>query len=363
MKKTIFRTLALMLMLLLALSAFVACGEKQDPNEPMDLSSLKLSRYIKLGDYTSLPFELEVKRVTDADVERAIEEFKAGLSSYEEYGEPVSRVTEDYDYLSISYVGRVDGEVVDTAPPESPQYLLLVDGNGYYDWINAALRGICVGDTVFAEGQLAEQEGYGEYAGKTIVYEIKLQAILGHYTFVEMTDEVVEEKTGYASVEEYRAALYTLLDEARKEAALATIYQKIWDTAVENAKVRKYPRHQVEYYYNAFYGNYAYIAYQKNLPVEMVLAQHGLDEKGIRDMAEQSTREELFYYAFVQENGLEVTDEEYAARVGGIATGQGVSVEVLEAEHGKEDIRDSMLFDEAIVFLANIVDVNYIYVD
>ncbi len=363
MKKTIFRIFAVVLVLLLALSAFVACGEKKNANEPMDLLSLKLSRYIDLGDYASLPFELEIKRVTDADVENAIEEFKASLSSYEEYKEPVSRPTEEYDYLSISYVGRVDGDIVAEAPAESPQYLLLADGNNYYEGINEALRGICVGDTVFAERQLENTENFGEYAGKTIIYEIKLQAILGHYTFVEMTDEVVKEKTGYETVEAYRTALYTILDEARKAEALATIYQKIWDTAVENAKVRKYPKHQVEYYYNAFYGNYAYIAYQSNLPVETVLAQYGVDEKGIRDKAEESTREELFFYAFAQENGLEVTDEEYAARVGGIAEGKGVSVEALEAEYGKKDIRDSMLFDEAIVFLANTVDVNYIYVD
>ena len=364
MKKTIFRIAALLLVLLTVLAALAACGEEPDPNEPMDLASLKLSRYIKLGDYASLPFELEVKRVTEADVADAIEEFKASLSSYEEYKDPVARATEEFDYLSIRYVGRVEGDVVAEAPAESPQYLLLADGNGFDASVNQALRGVRVGDTVFAERQLEnDSERFGEHAGKTIVYEITLQAILGHYTFVEMTDEVVKEKTGYETVEAYRAALSTILDEERKAAALATIYQTIWDTACQNAKVRKYPEHQVAYYYNAFYGNYAYIAYQSGLPVETVLAQYGVDEKGIREKAKDSTREELFFYAFVQENGLEVTDEEYAARVGDIAKGQNMTVEELEKEYGTEDIRESMLFDEAIVFLANTVDVNYIYVD
>ncbi len=362
MKRRLLTAAVLVLALVLSLAALVSCGEKVKENGSLDLLNMDLTPYIELGDYRSLPFELEIKKVTEADVEGAIEEFKASLASYEEYVDaPVNRATIENDYLMISYVGRVDGEIVDQSPSSAPQYLLLADGNGYYDWINSALRGVFVGDTVIAEGQLAERENYGEYSGKIIVYEITLEAILGHYTFTELTDEVLFERTGYSSLEEYREALYGILEQERKQAALATIYQEAWEKAQELSKILKYPKKQVNYYYNAFYGNYSYIAYQNNVTVDVVLAQYGLDEDKVRDMAEQSTAEELFYYALVQAEGLTVTDEEYAERVTGIAEGQGVSVEELEAEYGKDYIRDSMLYDEAIIFLANAVDVTYTY--
>ena len=366
MKKTYFASMRVMgwlLLLSLLLAALASCA-KVNENGSLDLLNMDMTKYITLGDYRATPYELEVKKVTDADVEEALQEFEIGLSSYEDYIEaPVSRPTEKNDYLQISYIGRIDGDVVDQSPESSPQYLLLADGNGYYDWFNAALYGISAGDTVFAEGQLGESETYGEYAGRTIIYEITLVAIMGHYTFTEMTDAVVKEKTGHESIEAYREALYTELLETRKEEALASVYQDAWDKAQACSTIKKYPRKQVNYYYDAFYGNYAYIAYQNGVSLDTVLAQYGVDKQKIREMAKASCAEDIFYYALVQAEGLEVTDEEYAERVGGIADGQGMSIEELEIEYGKEYIRDSMLYDEAILFVAHAANVNYIYVD
>lgn len=357
------RALGLFLALILLISAFASCA-KVNENGSLDLLHMDMTKYITLGDYRATPYEFEVKKVTDADVEEALQKFEMDLSTYEDYIEaPVSRPTVENDYLQISYIGRVDGEVVDQSPENSPQYILLADGNGYYEWFNAALRGIEPGETVFAEGQLGDGENYGEYAGRIITYEITLVAIMGHYTFTEMTDEVVKEKTGHESIAAYREALYTELLDARKEAVLASVYQDAWEKAQECSTIKRYPNRQVKYYYDAFYGNYTYIAYQNGVNLDTVLAQYGVDKNKIREMAKASCAEDLFYYALVQAEGLEVTDEEYAERVGGIAKGQGMSVEELETEYGKEYIRDSMLYDEAILFVAHAANVNYIYVD
>lgn len=358
------RAVGLVLLLTLLLAAVVSCGQRINEDGSLDLLHMDLEKYITLGDYRATAYELQVKKVTEADVEEALEKFEIGLASYEDYAEaPVSRPTEENDYLQIRYVGRIDGEVVDESPEGSPQYLLLADGNGYYDWFNDALFGVTAGETVVAEGQLGEDETYGEYAGRTITYDITLVAILGHYTFAELTDELVKEKTGHASIEAYREALYAELSDARREEALASVYKDAWEKAQECSTIKKYPKKQVDYYYDAFYGNYAYIAYQYGVSVEAVLAQQGVDEDRLREMAQASCAEDLFYYALVQAEGLEVTDEEYDARVDGLAAGQGVSVAELEAEFGKEYIRDSMLYDEAILFVAHVANVSYIYVE
>ena len=41
---------------------------------------------------------------------------------------------------------------------------------------------------------------------------------------------------------------------------------------------------KVKYYYNAFYGNYTYIAYQNGVSLDTVLAQYGVDKDKIRDI-------------------------------------------------------------------------------
>ena len=364
MRKYGFVRMAAVLLSVLLLCSLVGCGEKVRSNGSLDMTQMNLEKYIDLGDYRSVPLELQIKRVTDEEVEEAFAKFKSSLHSYEDYaGASVSRPVQENDYLRVSYVGRVDGEVVDQNPSELAQYILVADGNGYYDWINSALIGAEVGKTVIAEGHLGEGEQYGEYAGKLIRYEFVVEAIMGHYTFVEITDALVKEKTGYDTVEAYRASLYGSLEEARKQEVLSSMYQVIWDTALKGATVLKYPETQLQYYYDSFLGNYAYKAAQNGVVVDFYLAAEGLSKEKIMEMAEESTKEELFYYGLVQAEGLEVTDEEYASRLPDLAARYGVSEEALEAEFGKDYIRDSMLYDEAYLFLASVANVTYHYAD
>lgn len=347
---------------LVCLLAFcVGCGEKTREEGGLDLLNMNLSPYIELVRYKGVAHTLEVPSVTDAEVQEAFNSFTSTLTTFEDYSlSPVSRPTMENDYIQLRYVGKLDGEVFDDGSVES-MFMLLSKDNGYFDWLNEALYDVMPGETVTATGNMPDHENYGELAGREVVYELTLEAILRHYTFAELTEDLLLEKTGCRTEEEYREKLRSELDQAKKEIAQEGIYQTLWDKVLEESKVLKYPQKHVKYYFDSYYGYYEYLAAENGYPVATILAQAGKTVEDIQKAAEESAKEDLVYYAIVQEQKLSVTDEEYAERIEGYAKEQDMSAEELEETYGKDYIVDCMLYDEMLTFLFENAQITYTY--
>ena len=357
------KVLSALLALVCLLGAFVGCGKKQRKEGGLDLLKMNLAPYVELAQYKGIEYTLEVAAVTDEEVQESFDSFLATLVTFEDYSlDPVMRPTMEDDYIQLRYVGTMDGEVFDDGSVDS-MFMLLSEDNGYFEWLNEALYGVMPGETVTASGTMPEHENYGELAGREVVYELTLEAILRHYNFVEATDEIIFEKTGYKTEQEYRDFLRTELEEAKKEIARENIHQTLWDKVLEESSVLKYPKEHVDYYYDSYYGYYGYYAEENGYDVALVLAQAGKTLADIEAAAKDSAKEDLVYYAIVQAEGLEVTDEEYAARAEGYAKGQDMSVAELEETYGKDYIVDCMLYDEMLAFLYDNAQISYVYAE
>lgn len=371
MKRNVFyvrRFLAMAIGLLTLCAALVGCGGiKTNPNGSLDLSHADLTPYVTLGQYKALAVDLAITRVSDEEVESAYRDFTDSLITYEDYTadgkEPVMRATEENDYLEVSFTGYRDGEEFEDGSAEGQKVLLAAD-NGYIEWFVKDLYGILPGTTVETTGTLPDDEDhYGDFAGATVTYKITLDAIIGHYTFPEVTDELVKEKTGCETIEEYREYLYTAIEASKKAELADSIYEKVCDMVIQNATFLKLPEKQVAHYYDLYYGTYVDFARENGYEVDDLLEKVGTSREELRKMAEESTKEDLVFYAIMQAEGIEVTDEEYAEGVAVYASGQQVSVEELEKQYGKEYILDCLLFDETLVFLAENAEVTYSYTD
>ena len=62
-------------------------------------------------------------------------------------------------------------------------------------------------------------------------------------------------------------------------------------------------------------------------------------------------REELVFYSIVKAEGLSISDEEYEEGVADYAEAQGVTVEEMEEEYGRDYISDALLWDKVIYTL------------
>ncbi len=360
-KMRIIRLLSVLLALGCLLGILVGCGEKEREEGGLDLLQMNLSPYIELAPYKGVAHTLEVAPVTDEEVEQSFKSFLSTLITFDDYSlDPISRPTVENDYIQLRYVGKLDGEVFDDGSAES-MFMLLSENNGYFDWLNEALYGVTPGETVTATGNMPDDESYGDLAGKEVVYELTVEAILRHYHLAELTEELLLEKTGYRTEEEYRAVLRAELETAKREIALAGIYQTLWDKVLEGSTVIKYPQKHVDYYYDSYYGYYEYYATTNNYSVATLLAQAGKTIEDIKKAAEDSVKEDLVYYAIVQAEGLEVTDGEYAERIEDYAKAQDMDVAELEEAYSKDYIVDCMLYDEMLAFLFENAEITYGY--
>ncbi len=349
------------LLLLLGL-VFAACGDiKTLENGSLDLLHADLDPYIELGQYKELPISLTIDRVTEDEIESAFLQFTDSLGSFEDYTDaPVDRPTTENDFLRISFKGYYGTELFEGGSSED-ESILLAENNGFIDWFEDNLYGVRVGDTVITSGTLPDIEGYGEMANKFVTFHITVLEIVGHYSFVEITDELVREKTGYDSIEAYKAYLGEAIEAQKKAEGAETVYEKVLAAAVDNATLLKYPEKQVEYHYNSFYSYYEYYAVQNGYTTEQLLELAGTNTEEIREAAEISTKEDLVFYAIVQAEKLTITDEEYAEGAAEYAAAQKTSLEALEEQYGKDYIIDCLLYDEMIMFLAKEAVVTYQY--
>ena len=73
----------------------------------------------------------------------------------------------------------------------------------------------------------------------------------------------------------------------------------------------------------------------------------------VLEMMEARVKEELAFYAIVKAEGIEVTQEDYANGILQYAADQGVSESELVEEYGEDYIRECVLWDKLMVYLAS----------
>ena len=168
--------------------------------------------YVTLCDYTAIPVELaEEYAVTDADVEAYIEQIFTYYGPFYVADETKTVVAEG-DIVNVDYVGKLDGVAFEggTAPNQN----IDVSGNcaaggytTYIDGFTTGLLGAEVGTTVDCDVTFPEKYANEELAGKAVVFTFTVNSIQKEVSYEEMSDTLVQENFGAASVEEFYATI------------------------------------------------------------------------------------------------------------------------------------------------------------
>ena len=106
------------------------------------------------------------------------------------------------------------------------------------------------------------------------------------------------------------------------------------------------------YYYTSQRSMYEAYAAQYGYTYDEFLAAVGVDDSYVLEMMESRVKEELAFYAIVKAEGIEVTQEDYANGILQYAADQGMSESELVEEYGEDYIRECVLWDKLMVYLA-----------
>lgn len=324
MKKLISAVLAMTLAV-----SLVGCGEQKNDGMHSDFQTTTGSEnvagynpmdYVVLGQYKGIQINLTGSGYGTDDA--ALQEFinqtliRAGLLVKDE-----SLVVYEDSIVNVDYVGSKDG-VPFEGGSATDVFLDIaaggeaISGSKYIDGFCDGLVGHHVGETVDCELAFPDNYGAAELAGKEVVFTDTINYIARVMKVSELDDEIVSDKLGFATVDEFlKASQDNLADYAQYNLQEDT-QTAVMDAIMTNCKVSGVPEGVVNYRVNGQIQMYSAMYESAGMDFDtackkyynMSVAQF---TQAMAQKATESLKQELIFESIAQNEGIEVSDDEY----------------------------------------------------
>lgn len=321
-------------------------GTKDADAAQGDASDYDVDDYVTLGEYKNLTVKYPIPEVTDEDLEMYIEE---QLDENTEYKDITDRAAKEGDSVNINFTGTVDGEEFEGGSGED--YDLVLGSGDFLEDFENSLIGKKSGETVtfkvtfpddYDTGD-ADVEAEGDetthLSGKEAEFTVTINSIQ-EVVVPEYNEEFVKNTSEYKTVEEYEKAAKEELMVTMEEESLATARDSALALAVENATLDGYPKAL----YDSVYAETeeSYKMFEEYFGMEF-------SEEEVAEAALSDVNERMVIQAIAKEEGIEVTEEEVKTESEAVAAeNEYDSVESLEADYGKNYVRDQLLREKVI---------------
>ena len=325
-------------------------------SEGKRLVSVKdVSKYVTIGEYKGLELTRTSQPVTDDDVQAEIN------YNLEDNGSEVKDGTvENGDTVTINFTGTIDGKEFDGGSAED--YELVVGDGEMIDGFEDGIVGMKSGET--KELDLTFPDDYYEesVAGKAVVFKVSVQKFTRP---AELTDEWVAENTEYKTVDEYRAAVKTQLEDTAVQTADYELYSDAWNEVQAASEIKDYPKEDVD----AAKKSYQELneKYVKDAGMEMAdfLESQGMSEEDYesecQQYAESKVEQNLIVQGIMDAEGLSIDDEETQKLKDDLIKEYGfASIDEMIETYGEQEVNESLALlrvERFIVDNANVTEV------
>ena len=330
----------------LAAVSMTACGSQ---SENVAAKDYKASDYVTLGTYTGLEVQQvrEKTGLTDEETQSAIDD---ALEQDATEREITDRVSEEGDYLDISYTCTQNGEVVDETGDSDAAMQL-----GQYEYFDEdgekQLLGTKAGDTRTIVVDGGEEEDPQSYT-----YEVTVKRVYT-YDIPELTDDYAREQ-GYDSAGDMKKAVAADALESTNEDYVSSAKDELLQDVVSNSTDDDYPQKlydetlkQLDQSYQDFFG------------ITVEDAFDG-DEDSLRSMVEDTLLQELVVEAIAEKEHIVVTQDELDTYKQQAVDQYGYDdISSLEAEYSDDTMAESLLNEKVRDFLYEKAKVTYVSED
>lgn len=327
----------------LAAVSMTACGSQ---SENVAAKDYKASDYVTLGTYTGLEVQQirEKTGLTDEETQSAIDD---ALEQDATEREITDRVSEEGDYLDISYTCTQNGEVVDETGDSDVAMQL-----GQYEYFDEdgekQLLGTKAGDTRTIVVDGGEEENPQSYT-----YEVTVKRVYT-YDIPELTDDYAREQ-GYDSAGDMKKAVAADALESTNEDYVSSAKDELLQDVVSNSTNDGYPQKlydetlkQLDQSYQDFFG------------ITVEDAFDG-DEDSLRSMVEDTLLQELVVEAIAEKEHIVVTQDELDTYKQQVVDQYGYDdISSLEAEYSDDTMAESLLNEKVRDFLYEKAKVTYV---
>jgi len=348
MKKKVLSLGMIAVLIVGAMTMMTGCGEKAP------YSGCNFSEYVKVGEYKGLEYKKINVSVSDKEVEAEIQ------NKLEAAAEEVTVTTgtvEDGDTIDVAFEGKIDGETFEGGSSESSRITI-----GTTQMIEGFVEGLIgkkVGETVTLDLQFPVDYGVENLAGKPVVFTVtinsKIEPKLPEYNL-----EFVTSTSDHKSVAEYEKAIKKELEEAKKIEKETELKGVLWEQIVNASELIQYSPEKDETI-ASMKASFEKQAEKAGKTLDAYLSGMGYTEETLTDQitafAETKAYQELLIYAIAEEEGLEVTDEEYDTYMKNVLAQSGYDEATFEQYYGttieeyceQEGLRSAMLLDKVMI--------------
>ena len=336
-------------------------GGTEDPvtYEPMDFLSEDMTKYVALGQYKGLEVKVDslIADYSGIDLQIHILLCQKDLHSKQLGGKITEKVIFNFDFTG--YLLKEDGTRGEAFEGGAgTNQLAYIDGTdfvtvsasglgGFIDGFAQGMLGMSVGETKSLAITFPTDYHSSEMAGKKVEFEVKVNYIAK----TEFTDDAAnyisngQYKTKNEYIQSIKDSLQEELDTHNKE--------QIWNTILANATVIEIPQQQLDYIYNMFVEEVEYyrsmyaMYYGVNYTFEEMLPMFGFANKeALVEYAKDYVKNDLVYYAIMQAENIQVSDEEYRAFMDTIMEQTGKTEEEILATYTEEYIKEQIMYNK-----------------
>ncbi len=279
-------------------------------------ASVNLADHIKV-DYKGLTIESDylppeiTDNVLNGNLAALLDYYSSGGEIDCSYTLVTEGVVEEWDYVEISFVGKLDGEVFEGGSSTENVAMIVNDhDSGYIPGFASGIIGAKIGETVNVP--VTFPTDYVEtLAGKEAIFEI---TVYGKRVF-DVKDEHIEKLTGgdYKNLADFMVYYKEYLTSLYESDLLSGVSDKIAEALITNSTVYSYPNEQYLYYYQSNVNYMTLQAEKLGMTYEAYMTATGESDDTLRELAEKSVLEDMAIYYVLEAEGKTYTDEEYNA--------------------------------------------------
>jgi trigger factor len=319
--------------------------------------TVPLEPTVDLGDYQSLRLEEPPVNVTDADVDKLIDQRREQLVTLVDIERPAA--------IGDTVVVDIKGEAGEDSIMDNRDWeISLKEESGWLPGFDQAFVGMEAGDEkTFA--LVYPEDSTSRYKGMEAHFHAVVKTVKARMQ-PEPNDEWAKSQGDYQDLADMRAKLLEALTEQAKAQAQAKLDDDAIRALIEHATEMEYPPvvvdEGVEEMVHDLEHRLSDIGYKLDDYLKLQGTNTAVYRQQIRPQAEERAKGRLAISALARDENIEVTPEEINARIEQMLPSSGEDNpevqslrEVLNSERGREMLRQEILTEKTLARLREIV--------
>ena len=267
-----------------------------------------MAKVIKLGQYKNIEVEVELKQVTEEQVEQQVSMIVAQNPMLVDKEGTV----ENGDITIIDFEGFKEGVPFEGGKAEG--YQLEIGSGSFIPGFEEQMIGMAKGET--RELNLTFPENYGaqELAGTAVVFKVTVHEIKAKQAS-ELSDEYVASfgNPNLKTVEDLKQMVRHQLEDQMRQERARIVEDKVLDLLLSESEV-EFDEEEIKEALQKQKNHLASQVSAYGMTLEQYLAMSGMDEEALNQQLEPSAQSQVKYESIIKEiikvENIEATDED-----------------------------------------------------